>query len=46
MQIYRVIDDGSCVLTTADELAALRLLRKLAEKHNVTAAWVDDEELK
>lgn len=46
MKVYRVIDDGTCVLTTADELSALRLFQKIMEKHDVTAGWVDAEEVK
>ncbi len=43
MKIYRVIDNSDVVLTTADELTALRLLRKIMEKHDVTWGWVDEE---
>lgn len=46
MKIYRVIDDGTLVLTTADELTALRKLRAILQRHDLTAAWVDDEEVK
>lgn len=46
MKIFRVVDDGECVLTTADELAALRLLRKISEVRNVTECWVDDEDVR
>lgn len=43
--IFRVIDDGDCVLTTADPLKALRAIAELIEKHEVTACWVDEEKL-
>jgi len=46
MKIYRVIDDGTCVLVTADELTALRRFQLIMEKHDVTAGWVDAEEVK
>lgn len=46
MKIFQVIDDGIPVLITADELTALRLFRKIMEKHDVTAGWVDDLEVK
>lgn len=43
MKIYRVIDDADCVLTTFDELTALRRLRQIMEKHDVTWGWIDEE---
>jgi hypothetical protein len=46
MKIFRVIDNCDSVLTTFDELAALRLLRKIMEKHDVTYGWIDEEEVK
>jgi hypothetical protein len=46
MKIFRVIDDGICILTTADELTALRLLQKIMDKHDVTVGWVDAEDVK
>lgn len=42
MKIYRVIDNSTEVLTTADELTALRRLRKIMEKHDVTWGWIDE----
>lgn len=45
MKVYRVIDNSTAVLTTVDELKALRLLRKIMEKYDVTWGWVDEEEL-
>jgi hypothetical protein len=42
MKVYRVIDNSDCVLTTLDELTALRLLRKIMEKHDVTWGWIDE----
>jgi len=46
MKVFRVIDNSDCVLTTADELTALRLLQRIMEKHDVTWGWVDTEEVK
>jgi hypothetical protein len=46
MKVIRVIDDGECILTTFDELAALRALEKLNRKHDVTSCWIDIEEVK
>jgi len=46
MKIYRVIDDGDCVLTTFDELVALRRFEAIMTKHDVTFGWVDTEEVK
>lgn len=46
MKIYRVIDDADCVLTTFDELQALRRLKAIMEKHDVTAGWIDTEEVR
>lgn len=43
MTIYRVIDNGICALITADELTALRKLRSILEKYDVTFGWVDEE---
>ncbi len=45
-KVYRVIDDGECVLTTLSAEKALLLLMDLIEKHDVTACWADVEELK
>lgn len=46
MKVYQVVDDCETVLTTADELTALRLLRKIMEKHDVTYGWITDLEVK
>ena len=46
MKVWRVIDDGDCILTTVNELDALRALEKLNRKHDITACWVDVEEVK
>ena len=46
MKVYQVVDDGIVALVTADELTALRALRKLLKKHDVTVAWIDDLEVK
>ena len=45
-EIYRVIDDGDCILTTLDPRKALVALTKLIDKHDVTACWADVEVLK
>jgi hypothetical protein len=42
-EVFRVIDDGDRVITTADPYKALHLLQELIEKHNVNACWVDFE---
>jgi len=44
-KIYRVIDDGTCILTTVDPAKALRALSELIEKHDVVACWADEEVL-
>lgn len=44
-EIFRVIDDGDRVITTFDPLKALRALQDTLEKHDVTACWVDFEEV-
>jgi hypothetical protein len=43
--IYKVIDNGQEVLVTCNELKALRLLRAIMEKHDVTWGWIDDVKL-
>lgn len=45
MKFYSVIDNGIEVLNTTDELKALRKLREIMEKHDVTWGWLDDKEL-
>ena len=45
MKVYQVIDNGDDVLTTTDELKALRLLRKIMEKHDVTWGWINELEV-
>lgn len=45
-EVFRVIDDGTCVLTTLDARKALSKLMELIEKHDVTNCWADAEELK
>ena len=45
-EVYRVIDDGDCILTTLDSRKALLALNQLIEKHDVTACWADVEILK
>jgi len=46
MKVFRVIDDGTEVMATVNELEALRRFRQLCEKHDVTEAWIDDSEVK
>jgi len=46
MKVFRVIDDGTEVMATVNELEALRRLRQLCEKHDVTWAWIDESEVK
>jgi hypothetical protein len=46
MKLYQVIDNSQPVLVTTNELEALRLLRKLHEKHDSTWAWINDMEVK
>ena len=45
-EVYRVIDDGECILTTLDARRALIALNKLIEKHDVTICWADVEQLR
>ncbi len=42
-EIFRVIDDGQCILTTMDARKALSALMELIEKHDVTECWADKE---
>lgn len=46
VKIYRVIDDGDCVLTTVNELTALRKFEEIMTAHDATAGWIDVEEVK
>lgn len=45
-RVYRVIDDGTCILTTFDAAKALRLLGKTLDKYEISHCWVDEEEVK
>jgi len=45
-EVFRVIDDGTCVLTTLDPRKALFALIKVMDKHDVTACWAEQENLK
>lgn len=45
-EVYRVIDDGTCILTTLNPHKALVVLTKLIEKHDITSCWADIEVLK
>lgn len=42
-EVFRVIDDGVCIMTTTDPYKALKATAHLIEKHDVTACWVDIE---
>lgn len=44
-KVYRVIDDGDCVLTTLDPVKALRRLQEVLDKHEILWAWYDEETL-
>lgn len=44
-EVYRVIDDGTCVLTTLDARKALLALQELIEKHDITNCWSETEYL-
>ena len=46
MKAFEVVDNSTTVLVTADELTALRLLRKIMEKHDVTWGWITELEVK
>jgi hypothetical protein len=45
-EVYRVIDDGNCIITTLDARKALIALTRLIDKHDVTACWADVEVLR
>jgi len=45
-EVFRVIDDGDCVLTTLDPYKALKAIQEVMEKHDITACWVDFETLR
>ena len=45
-QVYRVIDDGTCVLTTLDARKALLKLMEVMDEHDVTVAWAEAEILR
>ncbi len=42
-EVYRVIDDGQCILTTLDARKALLALMELIEKYDVTVCWADKD---
>lgn len=46
MKVFQVIDNSTEVLTTVNELEALRRLRKIMEKHDVTWGWITELEVK
>jgi hypothetical protein len=41
--VYRVIDDGQCILTTLSAEKALAALMGLIERHDVTVCWAERE---
>lgn len=45
-EVYRVIDDGTCILTTLDARKALVTLNKLIEHYDITQCWADVEVLR
>jgi hypothetical protein len=45
-EVFRVIDDGDCVLTTLDPYKALKAMQEVMEKHDITACWFDVETLR
>lgn len=45
-EVYRVIDDGTCILTTLDARKALLALNKLIDKYEISHCWSDVEVLK
>lgn len=46
MKVLQVVDNAVPVLVTGDELTALRELRKIMEKHEVSWGWIDELEVK
>lgn len=44
-KVYRVIDDGTCILTTTDEVKALRRYYEIVDVNDKINSWVDVEEL-
>ena len=46
MKVWQVIDNSDDVLTTTNELEALRLFRKIMEKHDVTWGWINELDVK
>lgn len=42
-EVFRLIDDGTCIMTTTDPYKALKVISSLIEKHNVDVCWVDIE---
>lgn len=46
MKVYQVIDNCETELVTTNELEALRLLRKIMEKHDETWGWINELEVK
>jgi hypothetical protein len=45
-EVFRVIDNGTCVLTTLSPRKALMALMKLIETYGITDCWADREDLK
>jgi hypothetical protein len=44
-RVYRIIDDGDCVLTMLDAEKALLALMELLDKHEINTCWADVETL-
>lgn len=44
-KVYRVIDDGTCVLTTLDPAKALRKPQEILDSHDVTWGWMEEDTL-
>ena len=45
-EVFRVIDDCDCILTTLDARRALLALMKIMDEHDVHVCWAEREELK
>lgn len=44
-KVYRVIDDGTIVLTTLDPAKALQGLQEVLNRHDVTWGWMEEDTL-
>lgn len=45
-EVFRVIDNGDCVLTTLDPYKALKALKELIDKYDITNCGADFETLR